>query len=318
MTRSVIQPSTRTRVCSGTIACLTLGAYDYTIQYKPGTTHGNADVFSRLPLPHSPRTVPIPGETTLTLNMLESLPVTADQIQKWTPHDPTLSKVRLLLSSGWKKTDQPDLAPYQQKQTELSLHNGCILWGCRVVVPPPGRERILDELHEGHPGIARMKSLARSFVWWPGLDKSLEQKVQTCDACQRSRNLPAVAPIQPWEWPERPWSRLHVDYTGPLLGHMFLVVVDAHSKWMEVKMVKNATSSTTITALRSIFATRGIPELLVSDNGSVFTSAEFKIFTKNNGIRHTTSAPYHPATNGLAERAVQTFKSFLKKTPDGT
>ena len=48
-------------------------------------------------------------------------------------------------------------------------------------MPPPGRERILDELHKGHPGIARMKSLARSFVWWPGLDKSLEQKVQTCD-----------------------------------------------------------------------------------------------------------------------------------------
>ena len=141
--------------------------------------------------------------------------------------------------------------------------------------------------------------------------------MQLCDACQRSRNLPAVAPIQPWEWPERPWSRLHVDYAGPLLGHMFLVAVDAHSKWMEVKMVKNATSSTTITALRSIFATHGIPELLVSDNGSVFTSAEFKIFTRNNGIRHTTSAPYHPATNGLAERAVQTFKSFLKKTPDG-
>ena len=296
---------------------LILGAYDYTIQYKPGTTHANADAFSRLPLPGFPRTVPIPGETTLTLNMLESLPVTADKIQKWTSRDPTLSKVRLLLSSGWEKTDQPDLAPYQQRQTELSLHNGCILWGSRVVVPPPGRERILDELHEGHPGIARMKSLARSFVWWPGMDKSLEQKVQTCDACQRSRNLPAVAPIQPWEWPERPWSRLHVDYAGPLLGHMFLVVVDAHSKWMEVKMSKNATSSSTITALRSIFATHGIPELLVSDNGSVFTSVEFKIFTKNNGIRHTTSAPYHPATNGLAERAVQTFKSFLKKTPDG-
>ena len=148
---------------------LILGAYDYTIQYKPGTTHANADAFSRLPLPGFPRTVPIPGETTLTLNMLESLPVTADQIQKnmleslpvtadqiqkWTSRDPTLSKVRLLLSSGWEKTDQPDLALYQQRQTELSLHNGCILWGSRVVVPPPGRERILDELHEGHPGIA--------------------------------------------------------------------------------------------------------------------------------------------------------------------
>ena len=132
---------------SGTLAsariqrwALILGAYDYTIQYKPGTSHANADVFSRLPLPDSPKTVPLLGKTTLTLNMLESLPVTADQIQKWTSRDPTLSKVRLLLFSGWKKTDQPDLAPYQQRQTELSLHDGCILWGSHVVVPPPGRE----------------------------------------------------------------------------------------------------------------------------------------------------------------------------------
>ena len=295
---------------------LTLGAYDYSIRYKPGLDHANADVFSRLPLPNYTRNVPPPGETVLAFNMLESLPVTAAQIRKWTTRDPTLSKVCVMLSSGWEKTDQPDLAPYQQRRTELSLHDGCILWGSRVVVPPR-REKVLDELHEGHPGISRMKSLARSFVWWPGLDKSLELKVKTCNACQRSQNLPAVAPIQPWEWPERPWSRLHIDYAGPLLGHMFLVVVDAHSKWMEVKMVKTATTSTTLTALRSIFATHGIPELLVSDNGPVFTSAEFKNFTQQNGIRHTTSAPYHPATNGLAERAVQTFKSFIKKTPDG-
>ena len=97
---------------------------------------------------------------------------------------------------------------------------------------------------------------------------------------------------------------------------MFLVVVDAYSKWLDVKLVKNATSTATISVLRSLFAIHGIPELIISDNGSVFTSAEFRDFTKQNGIRHNTSAPYHPATNGLAERAVQTFKSFLKKCAD--
>ena len=193
-----------------------------------------------------------------------------------------------------------------------------MLCASRVVIPPPGRERVLEELHEGHPGISRMKSIARSFVWWPGLDKALDQKVKTCVACQSSRNLPPAVPIQPWEWPERPWSRLHVDYAGPLSSYMFLVVVDAHSKWMDIKMVKNATSSATITALRSMFATHGIPELLVSDNGAVFTSTEFKEFVQQNGIRHTTSAPYHPATNGLAERAVQTFKTSIKKMTSGS
>jgi len=103
-----------------------------------------------------------------------------------------------------------------------------------------------------------MKSLARSFVWWPGLDKALEDKVRCCDQCQRFHHLPAVAPIQPWEWPARPWSCLHVDYAGPLMGHMFLVLVDAQSQWMEVKAVKAATSASTISQLRSIFATHGI------------------------------------------------------------
>ena len=297
---------------------LILGAYNYSIEYKPGPAHANADVFSRLPLPDTPRNHFLPGETTLTLNMLQSLPVTATQIRKWTSRDPTLSKVRLMLSSGWENTDLPELAPYQQRCSELSLHDGCVLWGSRVVIPPPGRERVLEELHEGHPGISRMKSIARSFVWWPGLDKALDQKVKTCVSCQSSRNLSPVAPIQPWEWPERPWSRLHVDYAGPLSSYMFLVVVDAHTKWMDINMVKNATSSATITALRSMFATHGIPELLVSDNGAVFISTGFKEFVQQNGIRHTTSAPYHPATNGLTERAVQTFKTSIKKMTSGS
>ena len=75
----------------------------------------------------------------------------------------------------------------------------------------------------------------------------------------------------------------------------------------------STTSAATTKAPRSIFSTHGLPEILVSDNGSAFTSNEFKTFLKENGIRHITTAPYHPAGNGLAERAVQTFKEALKK-----
>ena len=186
------------------------------------------------------------------------------------------------------------------------------------MVPPQGREKLVEQLHEGHPGTSRMKSFARSFVWWPGLDSALEDRVRRCEACQRSRHLPANVPIQPWNWPERPWTRIHADYAGPVLGHMLLIVVDAHSKWLEVRAVKNATSSSTIEQFRSIFAGQGLPELLVTDNGTPFTSAESAEFYAANGIRHVTSAPYHPATNGLAERAVQTVKEYLKKPSSET
>ena len=115
-----------------------------------------------------------------------------------------------------------------------------------------------------------------------------------------------------------PGPGVHVDYAGPLDGLMFLIVVDAYSKWMEVIPVKNSTSQATIDKLRSIFVTHGLPEMLVSDNGTAFTSAEFQEFTSRNAIRHVFVSPYHPSSNGLAERAVQSFKSAWKKSSEGS
>ena len=97
------------------------------------------------------------------------------------------------------------------------------------------------------------------------------------------------------------------------MGRMFLIMVDAHSKYMEIKAIIIATSAIMTDQLCSIFATHGVPEMLVTDNGSVFTSDTFKVFTRCNWICRVTSAPYHLASNGLAERAVQTFKEFTKK-----
>ncbi|CAC5401676.1 Uncharacterized protein K02A2.6 [Mytilus coruscus] len=105
----------------------------------------------------------------------------------------------------------------------------------------------MQELHEGHPGVTRMKMLARSYIWWPNMDSELENKVKTCHECQVNRHVPAKAPLHPWEWPEEPWSRVHIDYAGPLHGEMFLVCVDAHSKYMEVQVVNSATSAKQLT-----------------------------------------------------------------------
>lgn len=112
--------------------------------------------------------------------------------------------------------------------------------------------------------------------------------------------------------PQQCWQRVHIDYAGPFLDKMFLVVVDAYSKWPEVFPVKNATSVETIDVLRTLFAHTGLPQQLVSNGGSQFTSEDFQLFTKKNGIKHITTVLFHPATNGLAERFVQTFKESLK------
>ena len=162
-----------------------------------------------------------------------------------------------------------------------------------------------------------MKRLARSIVWWPGIDKDLENKVRQYEQCALAQKSPAQVPLHPWEWPSRPWARLHGDYAGPFMGKMFLILIDAHSKWMNVHTVPSATPHSTISVLRTIFASHGLPEILVSDNGAAFTSSEFGIFLRQNVIRLITSAPYHPVTNGLAETAVQILKNSLKKSEPG-
>lgn len=98
-----------------------------------------------------------------------------------------------------------------------------------MVVPTNYRPAVLTELHNGHPGMARMKSLARMHVWWPGISADLESPVRKCHACQQQQSVPAVAPLCPWSWPTRPWARLHLDYAGPINGKMFLILIDAHS-----------------------------------------------------------------------------------------
>ena len=168
---------------------------------------------------------------------------------------------------------------------------------------------MLQELHQGHLGMSRMKSLARVYVWWPGLDKDLEDSVHACQECQANQPVLPSAPLHPWSWPTRRWSRLHIDYAGPFQRNMFLVVINDHSKWIETFPVQSATSNITIDKLRRLFAQFGLPEVIVSDNGSCMSvHEEFESFLCANGINHITSAPYHPASNGLAERAVQIVK----------
>ena len=153
-----------------------------------------------------------------------------------------------------------------------------------------------------------MKALARSYFWWPGLDKELEECARHCHQCQSVKNLPAVAPLHPWLWPAKPWERVHLDFAGPFLNRTYLIVVDAHSKWPEVIEITTTTAQKTISELQRLFSMYGLPTQLVSDNGPQFASDEFVTFMKSNGVKHIHCVPYHPSSNGAAERFVQTFR----------
>ena len=247
---------------------LTLSTYQYSIKYKPGHELANADALSRLPRPVTTFSDRLPGELVQLINYLVPAPVTAVKIERETEKDPILGQVKRYVSMGQvADTDDQRLQPYIRRFQELSLMHGCLLWGSRLIVPPSSRKPLLDYLHDTHDGSSRMKGLARGYMWWPGMDSDIENLVKHCEICQRLQTKPASAPPHCWNWPSQPWTRLHLDFAGPFLGHMYLVLVDACTKWMDVSMMSSITADSTIDKLYTIFANYGLPRTIVSDNG---------------------------------------------------
>ncbi|KAM8703144.1 hypothetical protein ACLKA7_007855 [Drosophila subpalustris] len=202
---------------------------------------------------------------------------------------------------------------FKTPETKYNLSSGCLIFEHRVVIPFKLQQRVLDELHRAHLGVVKMKSIARSFVYWPGIDKDIENTAQTCDFCARNASLPPKCSDHHWEYPKGPWERIHIDYAGPMEGMMLLIISDAYSKWLEVKVTKSTTASATIMLLDEVFTSYGVPLMVVSDNGTNFTSAELNNYLDSVGVKYRKfSAPYHPATNGQAERNVQTVKNALR------
>ena len=187
----------------------------------------------------------------------------------------SLSRVLQFTQHGWParlQAAEEFLKPYWSKRMEFH-HNQDVCYGegellFQKLVDP----KFSQELLEAHPGSTRMKRIARTLVWWPGLDKDIEKRVQCCLECQSNQCSPPLSPLQPWKWPTRPWSRLHADFAGPYLGRMFLIIIDAHSKWLEVHPVTSINATVTIQHMRTIFSTFGLPKILVTNNGPSFVS----------------------------------------------
>ena len=218
-----------------------LSAYRYEIEFRPTGAHANADGLSRLPLTNIS-----PEDTTsdtkiFNVSQMEALPVTTRQLRVATCTDSVLHKVFRYTQDSWPRKVSHDLQPYFNRRNELTVEEGCLMWGIRVVIPQKLKSKLLQELHRDHPGVTRMKSVARSYMWWPGLDKEVEQLVKACQACQAVKKAPPTAPLHPWVWPSKPWQRIHLDFAGPFQNSMFLVAVDAYSKWPEVRMTTQTT-----------------------------------------------------------------------------
>ena len=180
-------------------------------------------------------------------------------ISRKTRKDKVLSRVfAAVLSGNWTVSNYLKL--FFEKRNEFSICLDCLVWGPRIVIPEVLRGTLLNELHLGHLGIVKMKKVARSYAWWPGIDKDIEILIKSSNGCLRTRNKPSPMSLHPWQLAERPRQRIHIDFVGPFLQQMFLIVFDSFSKWPEVIVLKSTTATKTNDELRCLFSRWGIPE----------------------------------------------------------
>ena len=146
---------------------LFLAGLEYSIEYKNTTQQWNADGLSRLPLKKACDKEVVDPVEIFQVSQIEVLPVNADMICQ------QLREIRFC--HVWRKT--------QRRKDELTIQDGCLMWGSQVIIPPKHQAELLAELHEGHLGIVKMKALARSYMWWPGMDKAIEEVAKGCTGC---------------------------------------------------------------------------------------------------------------------------------------
>ncbi|XP_045775110.1 uncharacterized protein K02A2.6-like [Maniola jurtina] len=289
-----------------------LSAYDFTVEFVRSSDNGPADALSRLPLPCRRAT---PSECVSYVQLIEeNLPISFKDVSKETKKDPLLSKIVGFVMFGWPSSvaGGEEEKAYFARRNEIVLELGCLIYKYRIIVPPSLREGVLKEIHEGHLGINKMKNVSRSYVYWPSLDRDIEDLCRECEACRIVRDSPPRATLHPWEYPLCPWQRVHADF-AECAGKKYLIVLDAHSKWVEVISMTRTDAESTILAFQTLFARFGQPAQLVTDNGPPFSALDFKNFCANNGIKSVTTAPYRPQGNGAAENMVKTVKKVIKR-----
>ena len=242
------------------------------------------------------------------------LPLTAKDIAKATREDRVLGKLLREIRTGEISKTDVDMKPFVSIFSDLYIENDIIFQGQRIIIPAKQQQRLLFELHLTHTGIVKMKEVARRYFWWPKVNQEIEDIAKNCTGCNKYRKKPGPAPLCSWPYALRPMERVHIDFCE-FKGKMLLVMIDAYSKYIWVHVCNaDTTAMKTLAVLYGWFTDRnGFPATIVSDNGPQFTSGDFADKMHKWGIKHILTPPYHPASNGLAEKAVGIVKDKLKK-----
>lgn len=312
---------------------LYLQKFNLSVHYKRGTEMYIADMLSRAFLKQRGLDDPVSVTEQLIfqvqqekaiskeleqVNHAEYLRVSEErlhQIQRMTLQDSTLQALTTTVLAGWPDDSSGVPASIREffgYRDEITVHNGVLYKGSRVIIPGAMQAEMLTRIHASHLGIEACTRKATDVLFWPNMRADIRDTVARCSTCNEYTKRQVKEPMMTHKIPERPWSRVAMDLFS-LAHKSYLVVVDYYSDFIEVDMLKDTTAATLVEHCKMHFSRHGTPDTVVSDNGPQFTSEEFSRFATDWEFMHTTSSPYHSQSNGKAESAVKVAKTLFKK-----
>ena len=201
---------------------------------------------------------------------MSQLPADKDCLEAYSraqADDPVCSQLILYCQNGWPDRHQVkgELLRYWSARTDLSVCEGLLLYGTRIVVPKKLQHKTLCKIHQGHQGIERCRLRVTTSVWWPGVSSQMETFVRQCSTCTRL-HPPTKEPMLSSALPKHPWEKVAIDLFV-FKGKQYLLMVDHYSRYAEVIQLTATTSASVISSMKNIFSRHGIPHTVVSDSG---------------------------------------------------
>ncbi|XP_028415680.1 uncharacterized protein K02A2.6-like [Dendronephthya gigantea] len=303
--------------------------FEYEVVYRPGKTciadymsrhHVEREGSSRVSEIEAAAESVVEGWYCHALN--EQRAVTVDDIRTEGDKCESYQKLVKAVQSGTNQEDE-ELKPFMVPEIkhDLSVVNGVVCRGSRVVIPAALQRRVVELSHRAHQGVSKAKQFLRTFCWFPGMDRAVENQVRGCLPCQAVQPANNNQPIKPSELPTGPWQYVEMDFQGPYPnGEYIFIMIDRYSRWPEMAWFRKApNANTTIAAMQRIFTNKGVPAVCQSDNGSPFQSREMEQFAQSSGYHHHHITPEWPRANGTVERFNRSMKEALQTaTLEGT
>ena len=294
----------------------------FNVIYKKGKDIPVADALSQVtPMdPEDNIKLPIIAVNLITAHILlcahpqDTFSRKLDRLRKSTAQDNQLTRLSHYINTGFpceKKNLPTDLQEYWNYRDTLSIENGLLTCGSRIIVPQEMQAEMLQYIHDGHQGKERCLLRARNTVFWPKITYDIQELIERCIICQEhGKSQPIIGITQ--ELPPFPWHTLATDiFYWKRMD--FLIVADVFSKYFLVRKLANSTSAAVCAEIATIVTELGLPHIIRSDNGPCYNSKEFQQLLQCYNITHQTSSPHHPRSNGFVERMVGVGKKLMDK-----